>query len=158
MTQEVFVRGADFVANRKQHGIHFSQFCFHSHLNTPTGRSSDLFRRSRPYGIFPFLLKISTHESRFLFSFVCSTWRFIEGKACEKYPQYCSTCDRENSAYHVLFECEKFSDVRESFVRSTSVSFDYHALEDDRLFVCREAAKVGRLIFNLVHAYCNGRR
>jgi hypothetical protein len=157
MTQEVFARGADFVANRKQHGIHFSQFCFRYHLNTPTGRSSDRFRRSRPFGIFPFLLKVNTHESRFLFSFLCSTWRFIEGKACENYPQYCSVCDQENSGFHVLFECQRLSDVRENFFRSTALLFEYRALEDDRHFVCREVVKVGRSVFNLVRASCVGR-
>jgi hypothetical protein len=154
MTQEVFGRGAEFVANRKQHAVHFSQFCFAYHLNTPTGRSSDLFRRSRPFGIFPFLLKVSIHESRSLFSFLCSVWRFIDGKVCENYPLYCSSCDRENSAYHVLFECVLFSGVRARFINCTALPFEYRVLENDSIFVCRQIVRAGRSVFEMIRASC----
>ncbi len=78
MTREVAERGADLIANRKIYGVYFSQYCYLHHTNALTGRSSDQFRRGRPFGIFPFLLCVSSHQSRFLFSFLCSVWRFID--------------------------------------------------------------------------------
>jgi hypothetical protein len=148
MANEVFREGANFVAARKLHGVHFSQFCFAHHLNLPTGSNSDLFRRSRPFGMYPFLLCTSTYESRFLFSFICSVWRFIDQKACDRWPVYCSCCDRENSGYHVLFECVLFSSERRRFSQRTGgIVFSFSALESDVKCVCRELVRTGKEIF-----------
>jgi hypothetical protein len=157
MSQEkIFEYGAHVVANRKQYGIHFSQYCYAFHTNIPTGRSSDLFRRSRPFGIFPFLLQVSSHESRFLFAFLCSVWRFIDGGVCGSFPEYCSRCDQENSAFHVLFQCILFSSLRQDFARRTAgLSFCYPVLANDSRSVCREIARTGRLIFENVRSMCS---
>jgi hypothetical protein len=155
MTQEVFEYGPNFVANRRMYGVQFSQYCYAYHTNVPTGRSSDLLRRRRPFGIFPFLLRVSSHESRFLFSFLCSVWRFIERGVCEKYPNYCPTCDKENSGYHVLFECVCFSNLRRDFsVRTRGLAFSLNVLTVDDLRVCREIVRTGRAIFECIRSCC----
>ncbi len=152
MTAEVLSQGAHFVANRKMYAVQFAQFCFAHHLSVPTGSSSDLFIRFRPFGIYPFLLKTSTHQSRYLFSFICSVWRYVDYCACEKYPRYCAECDCENSGYHVLFDCARFRDVRDSFNARTAgrLVFSFETLCVDGLNDCRELVNVGRVIFERI--------
>ncbi len=156
MTREVAERGADLIANRKLYGVYFSQYCYLHHTNVPTGRSSDQFRRGRPFGIFPFLLSISSHQTRFLFSFLCSVWRYIDGKACERYPEYCTRCDRLNTGYHVLFECVVFSDLRSKFTRASQrdLSFSFDVLRCESVDVCRLLVATGREIFERVRMMC----
>jgi hypothetical protein len=156
MTTEIFQSGANFVANRKINGVYFSQYCFLHHTNSPTGNSSDRFRRGRPFGIFPFLLNVTSHESRYLFSFLCSVWRYIDKKACDSYPEYCSPCDRENSGYHVLFECPLFSSCRVDFARrlGRNVLFEFATLFSEDIDVCRSAASTGRFIFDEIRKMC----
>jgi hypothetical protein len=152
MTAEVLTQGAHFLANRKTYGVQFAQFCFAHHLSAPTGSSSDLFVRFRPFGMYPFLLKTSTHQSRFLFSFLCSVWRYIDHCACENYPRYCAECDCENSGYHILFDCVRFRDVRVLFNSRTSgrLVFSFETLCVDALNDCRELVNAGKLIFERV--------
>jgi hypothetical protein len=157
MVQEVLQYGADFVANRKIYGVQFSQYCFVNHTNVPTGSSSDLFRRHRPFGIYPFLLKTPSHSSRFLFSFVASAWRFIDGAVCESYPQYCSTCDCENSAFHVLFDCHLFEAERMIFLARTGQPFSFSSLQSECLVVCREIVSVAKCIYFKVREKCGER-
>jgi hypothetical protein len=158
MTAEVLEQGAAFVAGRKLYGVQFAQFCFAHHLNIPTGSSSDLFSRPRPFGIYPFLLKISSHHSRYLFAFLCSVWRYIDRSACERYPRYCTYCDCENTGYHVLFDCSVFEDVRLAFSRQTAgrLVFAFSTLQVESLSDCREIANVGRIIFDRVRNMSNG--
>ncbi len=159
MRDEVLVHGAHFIANRKMYGVQFSQYCFLHHTNRPTGRSSDRFRRLRPFGIFPFLLSTSSHESRYIFSFLCSVWRFIDGRACENYPDYCSKCDCENSGYHVLFECQEFAVQRSLFSRrSTGRNFSFEVFECSSPSVCKAIVETGKLIYASVRDLCNVRR
>jgi hypothetical protein len=152
MTSEVLEYGASLVADRKRYGVQFAQFCFAHHLNVPTGSSSDLFSRQRPFGIFPFLLKVSTHQSRYLFSFLCSVWRYIDRGVCEKYPRYCARCDCENTGYHVLFDCIHFEDVRRTLSTRTAgrLVFSYQTLCEEGLNDCREIVNVGKKIFERV--------
>jgi hypothetical protein len=83
MVQEVVQSGADFIANRKPYGIQFSQHCFVNHTNLPTGRSSDLFCRQRPFGIYPFLLNTPSYFSRFLSAFfVCGICVALHRRCC----------------------------------------------------------------------------
>jgi hypothetical protein len=156
MTREIFEQGADVVANRKVYGVYFSQYCYVHHLNPPSGRSSDRFRRGRPFGIFPFLLTVSSHKSRFLFSFLCSVWRFIDGKACHSYPVYCARCDRENCGYHILFECPIFAEFRDNFARCSNrnLPFSFDALRSDCVDVCRLLVATGSNIFEKVRMMC----
>jgi hypothetical protein len=154
MVQEVVQYGADFVANRKLYGVQFSQFCFIHHTNVPTGSSSDLFRRQRPFGIYPFLLKMPSHSSRFLFSFIASAWRFIDGAACADYPQYCSGCDCENSSFHVLFDCHLFSAERASFLSRTGQALSFSSLQSDCSVVCRELVRVAKCIYLKARGMC----
>jgi hypothetical protein len=55
-TDEVIRWGAQFLSERKRRAVEFSQYCFHRHLQVPTGTSADELRRLRPFGVFPFLL------------------------------------------------------------------------------------------------------
>ncbi len=75
----VLVRGVYYVENRKVAAVSFSQYCFHNHLNIHRGTSGDDFRARKPFGIYPFLFASSPFESRFLFSFILSCWRWLDG-------------------------------------------------------------------------------
>ncbi len=152
MTREVFESGANVIASRKVYGVYFSQYCYKYHLNALTGRSSDRFRRGRPFGIFPFLLVSSSHKSRYLFSFLCLLWRFIDGKACDAYPNYCDCCDQENTGYHILFECSLFADLRADFTRRSNrnLVFEFELFGSDCVDVCRLIVATGSMIYDRV--------
>jgi hypothetical protein len=105
---EVFMRGADFVGERKRRGVEFSQYCFDHHLNCPTGSSADDLRIRRPFGIFPLFLSLSPEQTRYLLAFLTCSWRFLDRMICVSYPEACLTCDQENSSAHILFVCPKF--------------------------------------------------
>ncbi len=155
MTREVFEHGSDFVSQRKVHGVHFSQYCFAYHTNAPTGRTSDLFRRGRPFGMFPFLFQVSTYESRFLFSFICSVWRYIDRGACRDFPQYCAACDKENTGFHLLFECVHLSSRRQIFFQRTGgLVFCFDVLFVNSRNISREVVRTGREVFDYVRVQC----
>jgi hypothetical protein len=120
--EEVLHRGVEFLAERKRRAVEFSQYCFRTHLNVPIGNSADQFRRIRPFGVLPFLLSHSVHSTRFIFAFLCSVWRYMDGGCCEWYPEVCSTCDQENSSFHILFQCVLFSRLRNDIFSSVGIS------------------------------------
>jgi hypothetical protein len=68
---EVMTGGKEFVANRKQYGVVFAQFCYHAHCNTLTGSSADLVRLERKFGIMLFLLSAHPEQTRYLFFPFC---------------------------------------------------------------------------------------
>jgi hypothetical protein len=154
----VWERPWEVVANRKEIGVQFSQFCFHVHLNLPRGNSADEIKEKQPFGIYPFLLHNHPNFSRYLFSFILSNWRWIDRGQCAQYPRECSECHVYNSSFHVLFECVLFEQARERFYCNAGVPFNFDALKSDDRVVARNAAKCGKEIFErmstlLVGAY-----
>jgi hypothetical protein len=154
LDDEALNQGATFVGERKIKGVEFSQFCFHSHLNVPTGRSSDQIKRMRPFGIFPFLVNMSPEKSRYLFAFLCSNWRFIDRLRCERYPEVCEICDRENTSVHVLFHCPTFNAHRARFHQAARKTFCFDVLRSDDRKVQSAICFVGREIYFSIAAFC----
>jgi hypothetical protein len=126
--EDVLNRGADFVGDRKRIGVEFSQYCFHHHLNIPTGSSADDLRIMRPFGIFPLFLSLSPEQTRYLLAFLSSSWRYIDQKICFHYPEACQECDQENSSAHVLFVCPKFERFRARLLSEIGVPFSFDCL------------------------------
>jgi hypothetical protein len=155
MTNQVFSAGADFVSNRREAGARFAQFCFHKHLNKLTNTSADDFRRVKPFGIFPFLLRTPPAQSRFLFSFILCNWRWLDRGKCKDYPRFCTVCQRECSAWHILFDCQNSEAERQIFASETGQSFSFEMLLKDDDAVAKSAVKIGRAIFNKVAESCS---
>jgi hypothetical protein len=151
---EVFERGSVFVAERKTYAIQYAQYCFHFHSNVTVGNSADLIRRKREFGIFPFLFFTPPFQSRFMLSFILHCWRFLDGCVCASYPRICETCDRENSSYHVLFECFLFEQLRENFKYVSGFDFTFEILKNDDREVCHEISKFGKLLFEALCQSC----
>ncbi len=79
---------------------------------------------------------------------ICSVWRYIDGGVCGGVPPYCQRCDRENSSFHVLFECPFFSSERCEFrMRTSGHDFCFEKLEIYDRAVCRELVRTGKIIF-----------
>jgi hypothetical protein len=110
---------------RKEFAVQFSQFCFHRHLNKPTGTSADLFREVKPFGTYPFLLSTPPMLGRYALSFIFGNFRWIDRAKCKNFPRNCSVCSVNNSAWHVLFECPVFSESREWFYSRAHRRFEY---------------------------------
>ncbi len=147
--EEVLLRGAEFLADRKMRAVEFSQYCFWSHLNIPVGNSADQIRRTRPFGILPFLLSHSVHLTRFIFAFLCSVWRFIDRGCCSWYPEVCRLCDQENSSFHVLFQCVKFASLRHEMFSPVNVEcFCFDTLVSSERPVQKAIVMFGRHLFD----------
>jgi hypothetical protein len=151
---KVFREGVSLVALRKEFGVQMAQFCFHNHLNKLTNTSADDFRRVKPFGVYPFLFRTQPVRSRFLFSFLLCNWRWIDKGKCKTYPRFCSECRKDNTAWHIIFECLIFSDVRESFFNVTGVHFEYEALFIDDKCVTSKAVDAGEKIYQRVARLC----
>jgi hypothetical protein len=152
--EEVLDHGVEFLSEKRRRGVEFSQYCFHEHLNCPVGNSADEFRRLRQFGIYPFLLSLSPEQTRYLFSFITSSWRFLDGQVCSSFPEVCFLCDQENSSVHLLFFCPSFSALRSELVRATGQVFSVNTLATT---VRREQlllAKFGRDLFHAVSSMC----
>ncbi len=145
--QEVWERPHEFISERRDFGVKFSQFCFHNHLNISRGNSSDDIRDRQPFGIYPFLFRNPPGLARFLFSFILSNWRWLDRGRCSKYPRECTACGKYNGSYHVLFECLFFEEERREFILTTGVPFSFEALIRDDATVAREVAKVAKKIY-----------
>jgi hypothetical protein len=150
MAERALLNGADFVAKRREIGIVFAQFCFHKHLNCPTQTSADDFRAVKPFGVYPFLYKVSPSTSRFLLSFLLCNWRWLDRGICKTYPRTCSCCRVVNTAWHVLFDCPTFSDERDRFFLRTGAVFEYSALLINSTLVAKNAAETGKEIFERI--------
>jgi hypothetical protein len=145
---EVLEHGASFLADRKRRAVKFSQFCYMAHTNVPLGTSADQLRRIRPFGVLPFLLSQSGYNSRFIFSFLCSAWRYIDGAVCKDYPAVCLECDLENSSFHVLFQCSKLCTLRRQIFSQVGVSvFDFSCLSSQSQPVHRAIVTFGRRLY-----------
>jgi exonuclease III len=155
MEDEALVHGPSFVSDRKRKAVEFAQYCFHFHLNTPTGSSSDQIKRVRPFGVFPFLISQSPERSRYVFSFLCSNWRFIDGLRCEIFPDACDDCDQENSSMHVLFVCPSFASARERFLLSVGRPFTFCILASSDRNVHAAICDVGRDIYFEIARRCD---
>jgi hypothetical protein len=154
LAQEVDIGGKEFVANRKEYGVVFAQFCFHAHCNKPTGSSADLVKQRRKFGVMPFLFASHPEESRFLLSFLLSCWRYLDSSRCVGYPEICETCDQENSSIHVLFECVDFALLREDFEIEAGMSFSFDVLELEESEVCRAAVRFGKKLYLAIAEVC----
>ncbi len=133
-------------------------YCYTFHTNVPTGRSSDLLRRGRPFGIFPFLLAKATTRSRYMFSFLCSVWRFIDLSVCKDYPPVCIECDCENSAFHLLFDCFVSRPLRECFFGETGIYFSREVLCSSNSDVCESIVRYGEKLFAKLRGWCEEAR
>jgi hypothetical protein len=138
------------VAKRRELGITFAQFCFHRHLNGHTQTSADDFRRAKPFGVYPFLYRVPPMLSRFLLSFVLCNWRWLDRGRCKNYPRLCSACSVENRAWHILFECPIFSDLRDEFFYKTLAVFEYSAFLLDESRIAKTLAETGKEIYDRV--------
>jgi hypothetical protein len=152
--EEVLQRGSSFVAERKIHALHFAQYCFHHHSNVTVGNSADVVRRRREFGIFPFLFSVPSYESRFLLSFLLHCWRFLDGGQCSNYPRICDDCDRENSSFHLLFECFMFEQLRENFAAETGRELTFDSLKECGREFCHELCKFGKDLFESIAELC----
>ncbi len=150
LASEVFEQGVTFVEERKSYAITFAQYCFHFHCNATVGNSSDLIRRRREFGIFPFIFCTHPARSRFLLSFLLSCWRYIDGGQCQKYPKICSICDSENSSFHVLFQCLNFCMLRGEFVARTGHDFNFNVLAESDRIVCDAIVSLGVDLFEAI--------
>jgi hypothetical protein len=146
----IFNSPVEAVAERHRLGVQFSQFCFHCHLNLPRGTSADQLRLLQPFGVYPFLYRVAPAQSRFLFSFVLSNWRWIDGGKCKNHPRVCTTCQVHNSSLHVLFECSLFDMFRTQFFEETDIVFDFDALTNTCENVAKRVSRVGRSIFERI--------
>jgi hypothetical protein len=149
--EEVLERGEEFLAERKKKAVEFSQYCYQAHLNIPNGSSADQLRRVRPFGILPFLLSHGAYNTRFIFSFLCSCWRFLDGAVCDWYPSTCDECDQENSSFHVLFQCTKFASLRFSIFDPVGIStFEFGVLCSELRPVQLAVVSFGRKLFEAI--------
>jgi hypothetical protein len=96
-------------------------------------------------------------KSRFLFSFLCSNWRFIDRLRCKAYPDVCVSCDQENTSFHVLFFCPVFDDVRAKFMRVTGRTFCFASLSSSDREAMTAMCEVGRGIYERIAAECEDR-
>jgi hypothetical protein len=151
---EVLDDGASFLGDRKTKAVEFSQYCFHLHLNSPTGTSADQLKRCRPFGIFPFLALRSSEKSRFIFAFLCSNWRFIDGLKCQDYPSVCEECDQDNTSFHVLFRCPVFQACRRRFFDQTGQEFCFEVFSAVEVEVQMAICDIGREIFFEIARRC----
>jgi hypothetical protein len=151
---EVTNNGPFFLSERKRRAVEYSQYCFHYHLQVPTGTSADELRRIRPFGVLPLLLGSNPARSRYLLSFLLSVWRFIDEQKCSRYPEVCSMCDRENSSCHVLFYCPTFVGLRTAFRRSTGVSLSFEALASDAREIQDACVHFGEKLFEAIVDAC----
>jgi hypothetical protein len=148
MVDKVLERGSEFLSDRKKRAVEFSQYCFKYHLNILNGSSADQLRRVRPFGIFPFMLSESVYNSRFIFSFLCSVWRYMDKDFCSGYPDVCTRCDQENSSFHVLFQCKQFESLRNDVFRPVGIlAFDVSCLLSESRPVHRALVLFGRKLF-----------
>ncbi len=151
---QVLQEGASVTATRKEFGVRFAQYCFHRHLNKLTNTSADDFRNAKPFGTYPFLLKTPPSRSRLLFSFLLCNWRWIERGKCQDYPRQCSPCQKDNTAWHILFECSIFEDVRVRFQSKTNHDFIFEALFIDDKKVTSSAVDAGVRLFQRIAQMC----
>jgi hypothetical protein len=147
ISDKILNHGAEAVAERREIGITFAQFCFHRHLNHFTQTSADEFRAVKPFGVYPFLYRASPAVARYLFSFVLCNWRWLDCGKCRHYPRQCNRCICENTAWHLLFECPKFSCERAVFQQNTGFIFDYPVLLMNESFVAKQTALTGKTIY-----------
>ncbi len=149
--EEVLEKGEEFLAERKKKAVEFSQYCYQAHLNIPNGSSADQMRRVRPFGILPFLLSHGVYNTCFIFSFLCASWRFLDGAVCDSYPSTCDECDQENSSFLVLFQCTKFASLRSFIFEPVGISnFDFDVLCSESRPVQLAVVSFGRKLFAVI--------
>jgi hypothetical protein len=153
LKDQIWEQPAETVAERGTLGLRFSQYCFHHHLNLPRGTSADQIRSLQPFGVYPFLYRSSPFLSRFLLAFLLSNWRWIDGGKCRNHPRECDQCHVHNSAFHVLFECVLFNEIRSDFENVTGREFIFQTLTEDCDGLPRKVVEVGKRIFEKIVAF-----
>jgi hypothetical protein len=153
LKDQIWEQPAETVAERGTLGLRFSQYCFHHHLNLPRGTSADQIRSLQPFGVYPFLYRSSPFLSRFLLAFLLSNWRWIDGGKCRNHPRECDQCHVHNSAFHVLFECVLFNEIRSDFENVTGREFIFQTLTEDCDGLPRKVVEVGKRIFDKIVAF-----
>jgi hypothetical protein len=152
LKSQIWDHPVEAVAERGTLAVRFSQYCFHHHLNLPRGTSADQIREIQPFGVYPFLYRSSPFLSRYLFSFLLSNWRWIDGGKCRNHPRECDNCRVHNSSFHVLFECALFQDERLEFEYVTGREFEFQALIDDCDGLPKKVSETGKRIFERITA------
>jgi hypothetical protein len=104
----------------------------------------------KPFGVYPFLYRAPPHIAQYLFSFVLCNWRWLDRGRCKDYPRFCSTCNCESTAWHILFDCSQFDQKRASFINLTCYAFEYSMLLINVPFIARQAAVIGKAIFDQI--------
>ena len=117
----------NFLAERKEWAVRFSQYCYHNHLLELRPNSSITFLHRRPFGIYPFVFELDSQNVRLILIFILSCWRWSL-KNASRYPEYCERCDCENNSSHLLFRCQILSDDRDIFVHETGVELNCSCL------------------------------
>ena len=123
---------ATLLEGRKVMAIRFSQYCYHEHLLELRPNSSISFCHRRPFGIYPFVFEINSHQVRSIFIFILSCWRWSLKNAF-RYPEYCEYCDCENDSMHLLFKCNLFSNERRIFVCDSGFDLCLMNLANDNI-------------------------
>jgi hypothetical protein len=129
MADEVFGTPVQFLERRKEYGIQFAQFCHYNHLAIPNGTSADFFRVNRPFGVFPFLSELPSHQSRYVLFFVLSCWKYSDENTAN-FPEFCPCCGTYVDSKHLLFDCFLTSRFRDDYERTTGTPFNPNSLTE----------------------------
>jgi hypothetical protein len=124
-----FEHPAQFLSERRKWGIEFSRYCHREHLLFTNGRSSDMFRLGRPFGMFPAVYDLPIEQSRVLLAFVLSCWRWTFNLRCV--PEYCGECDCMNNSWHLMYTCTVTRDPRCEFCDRTGHEFSESVLRNE---------------------------
>ncbi len=129
--KEVLHTPARFLGDRREHEKAFNIWCHRHHLTLTNGSSADVFRCDRPYGMYPAVFELPATRAKPLLALVLSCWRWAYD--LRGYPEYCSGCDCQATAEHLMFFCEKTRTLREQFLQTTGFVFCQAALREPAL-------------------------
>jgi hypothetical protein len=125
---EVTTRPSEFLGDRRNWGIRFSEWCHSNHLVHVNGTSADFFRIERPFGMYPFIFDLSVMNVRSALVLLLSCWRWASD--LKSVPEYCTDCDCLVNSPHLMFRCIHTSSARDNFQRETGVTFSLACLQD----------------------------
>jgi hypothetical protein len=123
--REVFEFPGLFLSERKKWAMKFTEWCHEQHLCFSNGSSADLFRVSRPFGMYPAVFDLPSPRVRDMLALLLSCWRWSHN--LRDAPEYCELCDSIVNSWHILFRCQRGASVRESFARKTGINFELEA-------------------------------
>jgi hypothetical protein len=117
---EVVNGPGNFLSNRRDWSITFSEWCHQHHLVFANGTSADFFRVDRPFGMYPFLFDLNVSRTRTALTFLLSCWKWSFGITVR---EYCPDCDCLVNSCHLLFHCVHTQTVRDHFQLETGEEF-----------------------------------